>query len=236
MIENGEENFQEDVFALCQELLEHLEEETAKETRFKKEIFFLPYKASMWDSLESVWKTACEDKEHCNAYVMPIPYADRNPDGTAARWHCERDLFPKDVPTLDWQQTNLVEWHPDVVFIHTPYDNCNAVTSVDEQYYSRNLKYCTNLLMYVPYYVTSGGMGDGQVNCPAYQEVDYIIVQSESLRKFFHPSVPLEKLIPLGSPKLDRVLQICSDPPNSPKAWKEKLKGKTVYFYNTSLV
>ena len=49
IIENGEENFQEDVFALCQELLEHLEEETAKETRFKKEIFFLPYKAIVND-------------------------------------------------------------------------------------------------------------------------------------------------------------------------------------------
>lgn len=47
MIKDGEEDFQEDVFALCQELLEHLKKETKKETRFKKEIFFLPYKVSM---------------------------------------------------------------------------------------------------------------------------------------------------------------------------------------------
>ena len=47
MIKDGEEDFQEDVFALCQELLEHLKKETKKETRFKKEIFFLPYKVLM---------------------------------------------------------------------------------------------------------------------------------------------------------------------------------------------
>ena len=32
----------------------------------KKEVVFLPYKASMWDSLESVWKAADEDP-NCDA-------------------------------------------------------------------------------------------------------------------------------------------------------------------------
>ena len=36
----------------------------------KKEIVFLPYKASMWDSMESVWKAAAEDDE-CEVYVVP---------------------------------------------------------------------------------------------------------------------------------------------------------------------
>ena len=44
------------------------------------EVVFLPYKASMWDSLESVWKAADEDPD-CDAYVIPIPYYDKNPDG-----------------------------------------------------------------------------------------------------------------------------------------------------------
>ena len=42
------------------------------------EAIFLPYKASMWDSLESVWKAADADPE-CDAYVIPIPYYDKNP-------------------------------------------------------------------------------------------------------------------------------------------------------------
>ena len=36
------------------------------------EVVFLPYKASMWDSLESVWMAADAD-EDCDAYVIPIP-------------------------------------------------------------------------------------------------------------------------------------------------------------------
>lgn len=114
-----------EIITLCKELLQHIVLETTKETRFKKEIFFLPYKASMWDSLESVWKAAAEDQENCLAYVMPIPYCDRNPDGTAREWHCERNEFPKYVPTLDWQSVDLKKWHPDVIFYHYSYDNCN---------------------------------------------------------------------------------------------------------------
>ena len=39
----------------------------------RREIVFLPYKASMWDSLESVYLAAKED-ENCDAYCIPIPY------------------------------------------------------------------------------------------------------------------------------------------------------------------
>ena len=42
----------------------------AHAARIKKEIVFLPYKAAMWDSLESIWMAAADDKEHCNAYVV----------------------------------------------------------------------------------------------------------------------------------------------------------------------
>ena len=80
------------IVGLCKELLEHIMAETGKEEHFKKEMVFLPYKASMWDSLESVWKAADEDKEHCIAYVMPIPYADLTSEHTVAEWHCEKDL------------------------------------------------------------------------------------------------------------------------------------------------
>ena len=132
---SGEDgNDTQEILALCKELLQHIVVETTKEKKFKKEMFFLPYKASMWDSLESVWMAADADKENCLAYVMPIPYCDRNPDGTAREWHCERDLFPKYVPTLDWQEVDLKYIHPDVIFYHYPYDNCNQFTRKSIQF------------------------------------------------------------------------------------------------------
>lgn len=226
---------QEDVLILCKELLQHLIIKTDNERHFKKEIVFLPYKVSMWDSLESIWMAASADKKNCNAYVMPIPYCDRNPDGTPAKWHYERELMPSYVPTIDCQRVDLEAWHPDVIFIHNPYDNQNYVTSIDGRFFADKLRQYTDLLVYSPYYVTSGGMGEGQGNCPIFRYVDYIIVQSKGLCRFFDASVPMKKLVPLGSPKLDRVIRLCKNPPDPPEEWKEKLRGKKVYFYNTSL-
>lgn len=226
---------QGEIVSLCSELLQHTIVQTQKETAFKKELFFLPYKASMWDSLESVWKAANEDKEHCIAYVMPIPYADLTPEHTVAEWHCERSLFPPEIPTVDWQTVDLAEMHPDAIFIHNPYDNYNTVTSVESRYYSFNLKPCTDILVYIPYYATAGGMADGQAMCSAYLHADYIVIQAEKYRKFFDPSIPDEKFLPLGSPKFDKVIRLCKNPPKPPADWKRKMKGRKVYFYNTSL-
>ena len=39
----------------------------------KLEVVFFPYKASMWDCMESVWENVSKD-EDCNCYVVPIPY------------------------------------------------------------------------------------------------------------------------------------------------------------------
>jgi len=217
------------------ELLDFSIKELRREKEIKKEILFLPYKASMWDSMESIWQAAVEDRERCNAYVMPIPYCDRNADMTVKEWHCEIGLFPKSVPTIDYQSVDIEKMHPDVIFIHNPYDGGNLVTSVDAHYYSNVLKNYTDLLMYVPYYATAGGMGEGQSSCPAYFNVDYIVVQSEPVCKLFDPSVPTEKLLPLGSPKFDRVVYACAHPPAVPVEWKSHMQGKTVYFYNTSL-
>lgn len=60
-----------EIVGLCKELLEHIVLETSREEHFKKEMVFLPYKVSMWDSLESVWRAAYEDKDNCLAYVVP---------------------------------------------------------------------------------------------------------------------------------------------------------------------
>lgn len=226
---------QGEIVSLCSELLQYTITQIQKETAFKKEIFFLPYKASMWDSLESVWKAADEDKEHCIAYVMPIPYADLTPEHTVAEWHCEKDLFPKDVPTVDWQTVDLSEICPDAIFIHNPYDQYNAVTSVESRYYSFNLKKYTRKLVYIPYYATAGGMADMQSMCSAYLHADYIVIQAEKFRKFFDASLPDEKFLPLGSPKFDNVIRLCKNPPEPPAEWREKMQGRKVYFYNTSL-
>ncbi|WGX75653.1 hypothetical protein QJS64_17150 [Paraclostridium bifermentans] len=40
------------------------------------EILFLPYKASMWDSMESIWISVSKDNRY-DVKVMPIPYIEK---------------------------------------------------------------------------------------------------------------------------------------------------------------
>ena len=200
----------------------------------KREVVFFPYKASMWDSLESIWMAANTDTD-CDAYVVPIPYFDKNPDGTFGQMHYEGDDYPDYVPVTDWQTYDFTDRTPDAIFIHNPYDDCNYVTSVHPNYYSRNLKPFTEKLVYVPYYSTSGGMSEAQKLCPAYLNADYIVIQAPSYRQFFDESIPDEKFLPLGSPKFDKIIHKCQNPPQPPKEWAEKMEGKKVYFYNTSI-
>lgn len=198
------------------------------------EVVFLPYKASMWDSLESVWQAADADPD-CDAYVVPIPYYDRNADGTLGTYHYEGDELPDYVQVVPYDTYNIETRRPDVVYIHNPYDQGNFVTSIDPRYYSSRLKQYTDCLVYIPYYATAGNMSEGQALCDAYFNVDYIVVQSKKIMRFFDPSIPEKKFLPLGSPKFDRVIRMCQNPPKTPTQWAEKIKGRNVYFYNTSI-
>ena len=229
---------------LCCQLLQMLMKELQDEKEIKKEILFLPYKASMWDSMESIWMAARDDQEHCNVYVMPIPYCDRNPDGSPAKWYCESGLFPDYVPLVDYRQYDIAERKPDVIYIHNPYDDCNLVTSVDSRYYSRELKKHTNMLVYVPYFILGQEWPKSHVQLPCYQYMDKMIVPQEDMRvmdaqehqpdSYLSNYVPIKKLVPLGSPKADRVF-FCEKNKKVSASWEKLIQGRKVILYNVSL-
>lgn len=205
----------------------------------KKEVVFLPYKVSMWDSLESVYLAAREDPA-CDVYCVPIPYYDLKADHSFGGMHCETAGYPENVEITDWREYNLEERKPDVIYIHNPYDGCNLVTSVHPRFYASHLKKFTDLLVYIPYYSTAGGMCEAQSLCPAYLYADYIVIQSPAFRAYFDRNLPDRKFLPLGSPKFDRVMERCKHPPAPPAEWRSKLTGKDggrrrVFFYNTSI-
>lgn len=235
------ENLNE-VCDLCTELLQFVKKEFLKEkiTKEKKEILFLPYKASMWDSLESIWRAAAADKEHCEAYVMPIPYCDRNPDGSAAHWHCEADLFPEDVPVIDYREYDLKERRPDIIYIHNPYDGNNRVTSVAPEYYSDELKKYTDMLVYVPYFVTGERIEPHFCQVPGVINADKVIVESEVIKMQYEKYYPVgdpskDKILALGSPKFDKVVQSKREDYELPHKWKKLIRNKKVVLYNTSI-
>jgi len=211
-------------------------EKAIREVPVRLEVVFLPYKASMWDCMETVWKAANEDSE-CDVYVVPIPYFDIKKDRTVGDMHCEADLMPKYVPVTDYRSYNLEEHRPDIVYIHNPFDNCNLVTSVHPEYYSENLKKYTDMLVYIPYFLLGEHLADSQKSLPAYYNVDKIILTGEAMVEDLAPSVPREKLLPLGSPKAERLIWMKNhkDELDIPREWKRKIRNKKVIFYNVSL-
>lgn len=250
-IDMSNENLKQIEDALC-------DMETAIESIvIKKTVCFLPYKASMWDSLESVWKAACEDTE-CNAYVIPIPYFDRKPDGSFGEMHYEGDLYPSYVPITSYEDFHLWEEKPDKIFFHNPYDEFNFVTSVHPMFYSSRLKEYTDELIYIPYFVLSeidsedeqavDGMShfcktSGVVNA------DKVIVQSEQIKRAYvkvltkwkgeeTKEIWEKKILGLGSPKLDKVANTRKEDIEIPEGWLSVIKKtdgswKKIILYNT---
>lgn len=229
----------------------------------KKEVVFLPYNASMWDSLESVWMAARDDEE-CDAYVVPIPYYSFDENHCVKEFHYEGDRYPDYVPITSYQEYDLELRHPDMIFIHNPYDECNAVTSVAPEYYAVKIKDYTEKLVYIPYYVLSEIEPDDEVAIenmkhfcylPGTRYADQVIVQSENMREIYINEYlkaakeagekitreELEKrILGLGSPKLDKVNTTKVEDLNIPDEWlklivKSDGSWKKIIFYNTSL-
>ena len=211
----------------------------------RKEAVFLPYKASMWDSLESVWKAADEDDD-CDAYVIPIPYYDKNPDGSLGGMHYEADQYPCYVPITGYDNYDFEKRRPDMIYIHNAYDNWNLVTSVHPKFFSSNLKKYTEKLIYIPYFVLDEVEPDQEQAIenmkhfcfmPGIINADKVVVQSEDMKKIYvneylkaakehglqgkhlDRTYLEQKILGLGSPKYDRVCATRKEELDIPQEW-----------------
>jgi len=229
----------------------------------RKEVVFLPYNASMWDSLESVWKTAEEDPS-CDAYVVPIPYYDLDEERNFIEKHYEGDRYPSYVPITHYEEYDLEVHHPDAIYIHNPYDEGNRVTSIAPEFYSSRIKDFTEELVYIPYFVLSEIDPADQVSIDAMKHfcympgtiyADKVILQSEDMRKIYineymkaailsGQKVTREELekkfLGLGSPKLDKISSLTKENLEIPEEWLPVIKKadgswKKIILYNTSV-
>ncbi|MCC8026844.1 MAG: hypothetical protein LIP16_16285 [Clostridium sp.] len=218
------------------------------------EILFLPYKASMWDSMESIYKFF-SGQENCQCTVMPIPYYSKHTDGSLGEEYYEGELYPDDVLVTHYKDYDMAEHCPEVIIIHNPYDDMNYVTSVHPDFYARNLKQYTDCLVYVSYFIINSAISNISLQfcqTPGALLSDLVIVQSESVRETyikaieewvgfmgrkgaFSRSALERKIQALGSPKVDKVLHSKREDFALPEQWNSMLKGKRAVLYNTSV-
>ena len=235
-----------------------------KDISVRREVVFCPYKASMWDSLESVWIEANKD-ENCDVYVVPIPYFDKLPDGSFGQMHYEGKQYPKYVLITDYKAYDFVKNQPDIIFIHNPYDEFNHVTSIHPYFYTKNLKKFTDKLVYIPYFILAEPKEDVMITMteegkqkmlafcvqPGVIESTVVIVQSEIMKnlyvnllsEYFGENTRRKwekKILGLGSPKVDKIFSIKGEYLDIPEKWrtvlyKEDGRRKKVILYNTSV-
>lgn len=212
-------------------------------------VVFMPYKASMWDSLESIWMAADKD-ERCEALVVPITYYELDNNQNPIKKVNERNLFPKYVNAVNDEEYDLENDLPDIIYIHNPYDDTNLVTRVDSRYYSWNLKKYCEKLVYIPYYKWVDGVSSTSFKSAMYY-ADYTVQSSDDAVKRCIEASPeyakelgLEtieirnimenKLINLGSPEVDKVISL--NDVKFPDGWDVKvLKSRVNVLYNTTI-
>lgn len=244
-LQNNTDSSANKIYKNLKKQLLRIENSVKNDIPVRKEVAFFPYKASMWDSLESVYLAAKEDPE-CDAYCVPIPYYDRNPDRSLGQMHYEGNEYPKNIEVIDWQSYNFEERKPDVIYIHNPYDDWNLVTCVHPRFFSSNLKKYTEKLVYIPYFVLQEIEPDDQVSInnikhfiwtPGVINADKVIVQSEKMKQIYvneylkaaqanglqgnhlDRKYLEEKFLGLGSPKIDKVLNTKKENLEIPEEW-----------------
>lgn len=238
-------------------------EREIRDIKTKKEVVFFPYKVSMWDSMESIYRAAKEDPD-CDAYVVPIPFLLKEPDGSYGEMCYEGDEYPEEIPITSWKDYDTKRRRPDAIFIHNPYDNCNQVSSVHPDFYCKKLRGYTGLLVYIPYFV----LEERRTEDPVWREsvedfcllpgtiyADKVILQSEQIRRIYIEVYEREfkkrgvtvssaelqdKFCAYGSPKYDKLLGYTNDGDHLPLEWNSFIRKsdgslKKIILYNTGI-
>jgi len=218
------ENLQSDInfYKQLQKKLHEIENSIAEDIKTTFEVLFLPYKASMWDSFESIWLGAKEDPS-CVVFIVPVPYYELNPDGTFGKMYYEgAEFYDESVVITNWREYDVENHHPDIIYTHYPYDNNANNASIHPNFYSERLRKHCDLLVYVPYFVAIWKTVDEYNGyLPGVLYAHKVIVQSEAVRqsyirhyKKFDIANNLNerfgraerKFVALGSPKFDKVI------------------------------
>ena len=256
LILEGERPDVQGVFLILQEQLERIKKECSKEYELKKKIVFVTDKASRWKSLEGIWKVAKED-EDCVVSVIVIPYAYKRIDGSILEEHFEKDKFPEYVEIEDYRTFSLEKYHPDVIYINSPYDEYNYLTNIHPDFYSSKLIHVCEKLVYIPWFVLSELSREDErgwqsmkyfVTKPGVVNADQVIVQSEQMKQAYVDYLTdwageetrvlwEEKICGLGSPLMDLKDNEKVAEENIPEKWKHFLykeneeRKKVILYY-----
>lgn len=237
------------------ELSRHIEYELKE----RKEVVFVPYKATLWSSMESVWQAAVAE-EDTDVYVVPAPFYYKDAYGIAKTEepHYETEGYPENVMVTFYEDYNFQEHHPDIIVIQCPYDEYNYGMTLHPFFYAKNLAKYTDRLVYIPAFVMDEiGSEDHRAretlksycNMPGVVHADQVIVQSGQMKNVYvelltefagETTRPVweKKIVGIGSPVYDQNT-VQRENMALPGEWRQIIERpdgswKKIILYNTS--
>ncbi len=197
---------------------------------FTAKVLFLSFMPSTWLALEPVYKAFAEDKRfEVQTVITPLLRAK-----TGGKDIIYSDyLSPKGVDVRHYSDYEFAFERPDIVFTNNPND-----LDTLPKFLAKNIASYCDKLVYVPYFSMHGTT---ESTLAAYfgtyvHSLSWrIIVQSEELQRLYmkYSRFPEEKVLPLGTPKTDCILQAMKEPPALSGDWEKKIKGRKVILFNS---
>lgn len=195
-------------------------------------VVFFAELGQKWDSMSSVYY-AFKNRKDCDVAVVLAPiYRAVNIDGTIKTDVIYEDyLTPLGIKHIPYQQYDISKDKPDLVFISNPYE---VVTP--PLFWPENIAKHARLV-YLPYYTEMSTCKESikvHVFMPVARYAWKIIAQSQKIKNIHIKYAPKrgKNVLVTGLPKWDNVCELRKKA-NLPKEWKNKLKDKKVFLWNS---
>ena len=170
-----------------------------------KKILFLPYKIEMWDSMESLYLECVE--RGITVRIHPIQYKEYI---SKRSYKIKFDNWFDNENVISYRE--YIQYNPDIIIFHYPFDGYNTITSIDTTYRSVNLKRENRTLVYIPYH--GSYMTSRAASLPAVISSDYVFVSDNGVKDICestwraHNVNKLPKIYATGTPKSDRLVSM----------------------------
>lgn len=214
--------------------LEVLVHSVQKEYLERKEIIFLVSDAQSWETLQPIWKAACEDPQQ-DVFVIAVPYYYKRADGSLITREGEKNCgrlptgvqseferLPSSAGALHFTEYSIQQLaarHPDLIYFDNAYDQYDQVASVDPFWYSENLFRYTDELVYVqPFEVDEirdrnsldYQVAKGYICLPGVVHADECLVKPSSMADIYR----------------EILADFCG--PETEEVWKDRIHGEGV--------
>jgi len=179
--------------------------QTGEENNRKIKVVFLVQTPSVWLSTESVWKAFNED-ERCLTQIVQLPFFHHKSlqlnDRSIGNY-----LVKKGIKFKYWDEFDLIEEMPDVVFFQLPYDSTRP-----QEYSFEYISKLVRRTVYIQYGlgVAAGEILDYDFKLPIDQKAWRIIARSERYKNMFRKYCPTgdSNVVVLGHPKMDVIYNL----------------------------